>query len=259
MTALLVPSVGSEFMPSADQGELYIHLLLPEGTDLERTEGTVRNLEAVINQRYGDKISRIYSRIGPSGTTTDELDVLTDENSAVIHLVLNRESDISTAALVAGLNRELSTLPDMDARLVLQQTALQTTLGTTSAPLVVEIKGEDLDILAGLADQVAERIAAVLELTNIETSFHEGRPEINVEIDRMVAAQFSLNASDIGAQLKDVLSGRDAGQLRYQGEYSDIKLRRPEVSLGELEGLLLESSSGRRVRLDEVARLPPRY
>jgi HAE1 family hydrophobic/amphiphilic exporter-1 len=231
--------------------------LLPEGTDLERTEGTVRNLEAVINQRYGDKISRIYSRIGPSGTTTDELDVLTDENSAVIHLVLNRESDISTAALVAGLNRELSTLPNMDARLVLQQTALQTTLGTTSAPLVVEIKGEDLDILAGLADQVAERIAAIPELTNIETSFQEGRPEINVEIDRTVAAQFSLNASDIGAQLKDVLSGRDAGQLRYQGEYSDIKLRRPEVSLDELEGLLLESSSGRRVRLDEVARLIP--
>ncbi|MCP4707497.1 MAG: efflux RND transporter permease subunit, partial [Planctomycetes bacterium] len=71
------------------------------------------------------------------------------------------------------------------------------------------------------------------------------------------AAQFSLTAAMIGSQLGDVLSGRDAGQLLYQGEYSDIKLRRPEVSLTELEGILLESSSGRRVRLDEVARLVP--
>lgn len=257
VTIFLIPLVGSEFMPGADQGELYIHLLLPEGTDLTRTEGTVRNLEAVIDERYGDKISRIYSRIGPSGTTTDELDALTDENSAVLHLILNPESDISTAELVTGLNRELSTLPDTDSRLVLQQTALQATLGTTAAPLVVEIKGDDLDILSGLADQAAERMRAIPELANIETSFQEGRPEINVEIDRIVAAQFSLDAAGIGTQLSDALSGRDAGQMLYQGEYSDIKLRRPEVSLTELAGILLEAPGGRRVRLDEVARLVP--
>jgi HAE1 family hydrophobic/amphiphilic exporter-1 len=257
VTALLVPLVGSEFMPSADEGELYIHLLLPEGTSLERTAGTVRNLEAAIAQRFGGRITHIYSRIGPASTSTGEQDALTDENSAVIQLVLNRDTDVKLAEIVAGLNYELAALPDIDTRLVMQQTALQTALGTTSAPLVVEIKGEDLDVLAGLAEQVAERIQTLPELMNVETSFQEGRPEINVEIDRVVAAQFSLTAADIGSQLSDVLAGRDAGQILNQGEYSNIKLRRPEVALSELEGLLLESSSGRRVRLDEVARLLP--
>jgi len=256
-TALLVPLVGSEFMPHADQGELFVNLTLPEGTSLERTEGAVRNLETVIRERFGSDLSLIYSRVGSAGSSADVRDALADENSAVMHLVLSPESDITSVELVSGLDRELAELPDIKAHLVLQQTALQSTLGTTTAPLVVEIKGDDLESLAELADSVEGRLAGLAELTNIETSFQEGRPEINIEIDRTVATQFSLSASDIGTAIRDLLSGRNAGQMLYQGEYADIVIRRPEVSLTELAGIVLESPTGRRVRLDEVARLAP--
>jgi HAE1 family hydrophobic/amphiphilic exporter-1 len=253
-TALLIPYVGSEFIPHAEQGELFINLLLPEGTSLDRTEGAVKNLEAVIQQQFGPHISHIYSRIGPGGTSSDELESLTDENKAVIQLILNPEASISTAELIAWLDRELLNLPDIKAQLIQQQTALQTTLGTTAAPLVVEIKGKDLEVLAGLAENVKNRIAHIPELTNIETSFQEGRPEINIEIDRTVASQFSLQANTIGSQLKNLLSGSDLGQIEDKGEYINMILRTPDVSLSELGGILLESSSGKRVRLDEVAR-----
>jgi HAE1 family hydrophobic/amphiphilic exporter-1 len=255
VTALLIPYVGSEFIPHAEQGELFINLLLPEGTSLERTEGAVKNLEAVIQQQYGPHISHIYSRIGPGGTSSDEFEALTDENKAVIQLILNAETSISTAELIAWLNSELLNLPDIKAQLIQQQTALQTTLGTTAAPLVVEIKGKDLEVLAQLAENVKNRITQIPELTNIETSFQEGRPEININIDRTVASQFSLSAENIGSQLKDLLSGSDLGQIEDKGEYINMMLRTPDISLSELEGILLESPSGSRVRLDEVARL----
>ncbi len=255
--AIAVPFVGSEFMPGSDQGELSIHLTLPEGTSLDRTEGTVRNLEAVIMEQFSEAVTDIYSKVGPSETSSVEEDALTDENTAVMNLLLSPEKKESVPRIIAALDRILSELPDIDARISLQQTALQTTLGTTSAPLVVEIKGADLDILAYLADSVHNRLAQMPALTNLETSFQAGRPEINVEIDRTVAAQFSLTADQIGTQIRDLLSGRSAGELEFQGEYSDIQIRRPDVSLTELSGILLESSSGARVRLDEVARLVP--
>ncbi len=255
VTALLIPYVGSEFIPHAEQGELFINLLLPEGTSLERTEGAVKNLEAVIQQQYGPHISHIYSRVGPGGTSLDEFESLTDENKAVIQLILNPEANISTTELIAWLDRELLNLPDIKAQLIQQQTALQTTLGTTAAPIVIEIKGKDLEVLAQLAENVKNSIAHIPELTNIETSFQEGRPEINIEIDRIVASQFSLQADNIGSQLKDLLSGSDLGQIEDKGEYINMMLRTPDISLSELEGILLESSSGMRVRLDEVARL----
>ena len=252
---LILPQIGSEFIPQAEQGELYISLELPEGTDLERTEGAVRNLEAVIEQQYGDQLDYIFSKVGPAGTVLEKSSALADENNALLQLVFSPDSEISSADLTLWLNGILAELPNIDAQLVQQQTALQTTLGTSAAPLVVEIKGEELDVLARLAEDVQELLSNMEELSNIETGLQEGRPEINVEIDRLVAAQFSLTANDIGSQLTNLLSGQDVGELVDDGEIINISLSTPKVTLSELEGMLFESSTGGRIRLDEVARI----
>ncbi len=253
--ALIIPQIGSEFIPHAEQGEMFISLELPEGTDLERTHGAVKNLEAVIQQKFGDQLDFIFSKVGPAGTVLDQSSALADDNNALIQLVFDQESRFSTDEIASWLNILLSELPDIEAQLVQQQTALQTTLGTSVAPLIVEIKGEELEILALLAENVQEQLNGIQELSNIETGFQEGRPEINLEIDRTVAAQFSLTANDISSQLKNLLSGQDLGEMEDGGEFINITLSTPKVTLNALEGVLLQSSTGGRVRLDEVARL----
>ncbi len=252
ITIVVIPMVGSEFMPRADHGELFINLTMPEGTGLERTEGLVKNLEAVIGEQFAGDIEQLYSKIGPAGASSANIEALTDENNAVIHIVLSDSAKNSAVQLATAIDRILGNLPEIDAQLVLEQTALQATLGTTAAPIVVEIKGDDLDVLISLADTVKARLSGIEELANLETSFQEGRPEINLVIDRTIASQFSLTAQSIGSQLKDLLSGRDAGQLEFKGEYTDIVIKRPDVSLTDLQNVLIESSSGRRVRIDEV-------
>ncbi len=253
--ALIIPQIGSEFIPHAEQGEMFISLELPEGTDLERTHGAVKNLEAVIQQKFGDQLDFIFSKVGPAGTVLDQSSALADDNNALIQLVFHPKSRFSTDEIASWLNILLSELPDIEAQLVQQQTALQTTLGTSAAPLIVEIKGEELEILALLAENVQEQLNGIQELSNIETGFQEGRPEINLEIDRTVAAQFSLTANDISSQLKNLLSGQDIGEMEDGGEFIKITLSTPKVTLNALEGVLLQSSTGGRVRLDEVARL----
>lgn len=252
---LILPQIGSEFIPHSEQGEMFVSLELPEGTDLERTAGAVRNLEAVIEQQFGDQLDFIFSKVGPAGTVLDQSSALADENNALIQLVFSPESELPTDEITAWLNTKLSELPDIDAQLVQQQTALQTTLGTSSAPLVIEIKGEELEILALLAENVQEQLSGIPELSNIEMGFQEGRPEINLEIDRTVAAQFSLTANEIGSQLKNLLSGQDLGEMEDSGEFININLSTPKVTLNTLEDVMFESSTGGRVRLDEVARI----
>ncbi len=255
ITILAIPFVGSEFMPAADQADIYIEITLPEGTSLERTEGVIKNIETQISQNFGEYISDIFSKVGPGGASTDELDALKDENNAVIHLNLQTDSKISIGTLAGGLDEIISDIPDAETKLILQQTALQMTLGTTSAPVAIEVKGENLDELQKLCDSIIARISPIEELANIESSFQKGRPEINIEIDHTVASQFSLDASTIGTTVRDLLSGRDAGQMEYQGDYSDLVLRRADMSISELERILIETNTGQRVRLDEVARL----
>ena len=255
--ALLLPRVGSEFMPRTTSGEVTLQLTLAEGTSLERTEGAVRNLERFLTQNFAPYLDHIYARVGPAGATADIDDLLADENSALIHLLLRPESALSAAALIPPLNDQLAGLPDVEARFLMQQTALETSLGRTGDPLQIEIKGDDLETLTDLADQVAVRLRALPELEGVETSLGTGRPEIDIVIDRSAASRYQLTVQSIGDQLQTLLSGRSAGQLRTEGEYADILLRHPRLSLDELRAALLETGDGSRVRLGEVARLVP--
>ena len=261
-TAASLSRLGSEFMPRAGSGELAVELSLPDGTHLERTEGVVRNLEAFLQQNFSEHISHLYSRVGPTGTASagsgdDAEEVLADESNAVIHVLFSPDSPLSPAAVISALGEELAGLPDIEAQFALQETALEISLGRTSAPLVIEIKGKELPVLARLAVQVQERLAKMGELTNVETTAGQGRPQIDVEIDRTRAAQHSMEITAIGTQLEHLLSGREAGQMQQQGEYTDIMIRRPPLSVRELENVMLEGPEGRKVRLDEVARLVP--
>ncbi|MFH1570310.1 MAG: efflux RND transporter permease subunit [Gemmatimonadota bacterium] len=254
--AALVPVVGSEFMPRAGQGDVSVELSLPEGTSLERTAGVVRNLEAFVTERFGRRLAHVYSRVGPAGGAAGaQEEVLTGENSAALRVILAPGSGLSPEAVIAALGPELDALPEVEARFALEETALESSLGRSAAPLVVEVKGKDLEVLADLARQVQERLAGMAELTAVETSIGQGRPQVDVEVDRTRAAQYSLTAEAMGAQLQRVLSGQGVGQLQQGGEYSDIVIRRPRLSLDQLQNVMLEAGEGRRVRLDEVASL----
>jgi HAE1 family hydrophobic/amphiphilic exporter-1 len=247
--------VGSEFLPQQDQDELVVNIALPEGTGLERTEGAVRSIEAMIREAAPGPIERIFSRIGPTGTAQSAAEILEDENNAVIHVAFASASARALEEAAGKLERELAAVPDLDVQFVRRQTTLQATIGAENAPLVVEIKGKDLETLVGLADTVKAELGKLEGLKNVETSFQEGRPQIDIEIDKAQASRYSLRADTIGNQVATILAGSDLGEFEDKGEYLKIMYRNPKVPVSSLKDILLEAPSGLRVPLGEVARL----
>ena len=256
-TVLLLPTMGSEFMPRSERGELAIELQLAEGAHLGRTEGVVRNIEAFLMQNFGPHLRHLYATVGPAAISTSAPKALRDENSALMQIVFAPASSLSPAVLIKALGAELEELPDVEARFVQEESALEISLGRTTAPLLVEIKGKNLGILNELASRVEERLLTMPTLVNVETGVGTGHPQIEVQIDRLLVAQYGMNIDAIGNQLEHLLAGRTAGQLEQMGEYSDILIQRPPLSLKELDNALLEAPQGRRVRLGEVAQLVP--
>jgi HAE1 family hydrophobic/amphiphilic exporter-1 len=248
----LASRMGSEFLPQADRNDLEISLLLPEGSNLERTESAVRSLESLLEENHGESLQFIFSRVGPVGTALTESEVLAGENSAML-LIGVRPDSIDLDFLQEWLKNQLTDIPGLRAQIMRAQTALQVTLGTVEAPLVVEVRGKDMDTLKSLSDQVMAILDQQKGLTAVETSFQEGRPEVEVVIDRNSATSYGLTPYSIGAQLSSLLSGQELGEYEDEGEYINIMLRSPEPTLKELEGLLLDASGGQKLRLDDVA------
>ena len=82
IAALLIPIVGSEFVPKTDLNEFSIELKLPEGTELYRTEQTVDNIEQIVKAILKDDLKTMYSKIGPSiELSGGESSIFEDENT----------------------------------------------------------------------------------------------------------------------------------------------------------------------------------
>ncbi len=252
IAGLLIPRIGSEFMPKAQEKSFAIDLRLPEGTELYRTAATVEDLEALIQENLGSQILYMYSKIGPSvSLNTSQKQIFENENSATIKLIL-KEKGFSSQQVIDKVNAILAAIPELESQVYQEQTALQMSLGTDMAPLVVQVSGPDLNQLQRLCEQVDERLSSLSMLSNIQTSFAKGRPEVEVVIDRHRAGLLNVNIDDVIGQLQDLLLGKEAGQWDYRGELQEMTLRLPIVNLSQLSDVVINSNNV-QVRLGEIA------
>ncbi len=241
---LLIPLVGSEFMPSTDIREFSLELELPEGTQLDRTATTVKTVEQIIMDVLGDDLDVIYSQIGPSPETgSGEQAIFEDENTASIKIILNKEGEFSSNTIISSLGMVLNDIPDLEVRFLKDETALQEILGTSDAPIEIEIQGKDFQQIEQLTEEVVEVVENMDQLYNVKTSIEEGFPEIEVVIDRLRAGMYNVDVNSISNQLTDQLMGKKAGELEDEGEMKDITIKLPDISLSQLHNTLIKSGT----------------
>ena len=232
----LIPVVGSEFIPKTDLNDYSIDIKLPEGTELYRTDNIVVSIENNIRELLGNDIKTIYSIIGPTDDLGEgESSILHDENTATINITLNENHEISTEDVFLKINGILANIPDIEAQFTQIQTALELTLGTESAPVVIEIQGEDLDQIQELTEQAKEQMLTIADIFNVETSFGEGRPEIDIVLDRTRAGLNNISINQLSSQLMVQFEGTEAGQWENEGEMRDITIELPEIEVDQIE------------------------
>ncbi len=241
-TAYILPRVGSEFMPGAESAEFTVELTLQEGTSLERTAETTRKIENIIKELLGEKVDMLYSHSGLSTTTgSGTTDLFRDENTALIRVFLSAEYAKYSDSAIEMIQDKLSALQDVEISFKQEETALKTTLGSDKAPLVIEVRGEDLQVIEGLTDKVKAGLMASDNIFNISSSLDEGNPEVDIMIDRYKASYYNVSVEDIISQVQSHLSGSAAGNFEQGGELRDITVKLEEVPLNSLHNLVIKA------------------
>jgi HAE1 family hydrophobic/amphiphilic exporter-1 len=251
----LLPFIGSEFMPQTEAREFTIDLKLAEGSKLERTESTVKNIESLLTDYLGSDLDKIYSHSGPNtGLITDATSVFEGDNTAEIKVILIPKSKHTADDVISTIDKMTTDIPDLEVTFAKEETALKTVLGTEEAPVVVEIKGKEMVEIETISQKVKEKMTTIPGLFNVKSSIENGAPEVEVLIDRVRAGMYSLSISTIITQIQDQLEGKNAGQLEQGGEMSDITIKLPETQLSEIGNLTVTSGS-QVFRLSEIANI----
>ena len=251
-TVFLLPYVGTEFMPKTDEGTINVKVRMAEGTSLDRTSSTVESLENLVFDLTEDPDIVIYTHVGP-GASAQNMD-FEGENTASMKIQLSKASAVTPDYLTEVLAAYIEGVEGMEISFVQDDNSLSSMMGTEDAPLVVEIKGEELDLLSALTSQVKAAVDSIDCLYNVESSLAGGAPEIIITVDRALAGMNNINVSTIITQIQQHLAGREAGQMDYKGDMRDISIKVPGVSLSDLNNMVITSGQ-KDFRLVEIAQI----
>ena len=253
LSFLLIPLIGSEFMPQTQSREFLVNLKLAEGTKLERTESTVKNIEIILTDYLGENLDKMYSHVGPNtGFSSGQSAVFQGENTAEIKVILQENSSMTSDHVIATIDRLTAGIPNLEVTFSKDESALKSVLGADEAPVIVEIKGLEMDEIERVSVEVKEKLEGIAGLYNIQTSIEDGAPEVGLIIDRIRAGLYGLDINSVVTQLQDQLQGKNAGQLEKGGEMRDITIKLPDTPLSDI-GTMSIRSGNQVYRISEIA------
>jgi HAE1 family hydrophobic/amphiphilic exporter-1 len=257
VSAALLPVVGFEFIPRSSENQLQVDIDLPPGAPLEKTSAVLAGAEERVRQILGDGVSHIFSTVNVRSSQNLFSGDEQGEHRASLTINLASGKSASTPeAAIAALRPHLN-LPDIATTFRIRETSLQQTIGTGGAPIVVEVLGSELPALQETSNRVAEALRQIKGLQNVETSFQTGRPEINLRIDRLLAASFGLDVQQISARVKERLAGEVVSDFYAEGEDRNIRVAFTPATLAELAEMPIRAANGAFLRLRDISQLGP--
>ncbi|NLJ01512.1 MAG: efflux RND transporter permease subunit [Bacteroidales bacterium] len=249
VSILLTPLIGTEFLPRSSGKDFTLSVKLPEGTRMERTDAVMNNLEQLLYTISGDSLATVYTHVG-RGSSDNE--IFEGEHTAMMKVILSEKSTASPEQVIERFVEASSGIEGLELVFKQDDHSLGEFLGSDEAPIVVEVKGEDLQEIEYLTDDVLARMSSVEGIFNVKSSMADGAPELNVHINRTMAGIHDISVATVIQQVGQQLQGREVGKMDFRGEMRDIVIDVPDITASELGSLLIRSGS-QEFRLAEIA------
>ncbi len=252
----LIPSIGVEFMPSTDEGEVRITGEMDVGTKLDVLDEKFKTIEKIVTDEVPEIKSMVASVGGRSYRSRGS-----HSGTMRISLIPRKERIRSSDKVAADLRRKLTKIPGVAIKTRAGQGLflLRMTSGNTEK-VQIEIRGYDLETSNVLAKKIEEIVQDIDGVTDITISTYTGNPEEIITIDRQKAADMNLTISQIANMLQTVLSGTRASYFREGGDEFDIRVKIKDAELmnpDEIFDLTIVNSAGEPVVLRNVVKSIP--
>ena len=247
VSVLSVSQAGMELIPEMDEGQVSVTVSMPNGSTMEDTAAIEDRIAAIAVDTIPE-LEQIYYSTGSSTSIMSS----SSGASVTISLVDLDQRDRSSADIAQQLRRDLQDIAGCELTVSTSSTMSM----STDSDISVELTGDDYDQLAETADDLANRIGALPDAINVESSAGEQTPRVAVKINRENASRFGLNAATIGGLVRGELTGSTATTLRMNGEEYDVTVAGDEdvaTSLDALRSMQIPTMTGGTVPLSMVA------
>lgn len=245
----LYNQLGSELLPSVDEGMMYIRVELPVGTRLDITSRILADMEQTVFETAPD-VQAMFARYGLSwagggGTHTGFVWLRMKDIS---------ERQQSLKEVIKVLQAKLSSsYPDAKVRIVERPSDVARLLGSGRTERVeIDVFGFDLHRGRQLAQELAKQVQKIEGISYVRLNIDDSRPEMQIAIDRPKASALGVSVHTILQAIETSVAGTVASKYREDRDEYDIRVRLREADrqeLADLDRIFVTAPGGQKVSL----------
>lgn len=225
LSGLAASRLGSEFVPSLDEGDIALHAMRIPGTSLSQAIDMQVQLEQRIKSFA--EVETVFAKLGTAEIATDPMPPNVADNFVMLK---PRDQwpnpERSKADLIAAMQEAVEQVPGNNYEFTQPiQMRFNELISGVRSDVAVKVFGDDMEVMNDTAAKIAEVLEGITGAADVKVEQTTGLPMLSVQIDREKAARFGLNVSQIQDAVSTVVGGREAGALFEGDRRFDIQVR----------------------------------
>jgi cobalt-zinc-cadmium resistance protein CzcA len=216
VAVIAVKSLGLEFLPKLEEGNLWIRATFPQSISLEDSDAYVNRMRRLM-KKYPE-VETVVSQHGRPDDGTDATGFFNAEFFVPLKPFDTWPAGVDKEKLTQDMTSALEQqFPGVDFNFsqYIQDNVEEAASGVKGENSV-KVYGNDLEQLEKTADDIAKVLAKVPGITDLAVLRSLGQPTIRIDVDRVRAARYGLAPGDVNAVVQAAIGGQSAGDL-YEG------------------------------------------
>ncbi len=238
LCGLIATRMGSEFVPSLNEGDFAIQALRIPGTSLSQSVAMQQRLEATLKAKFSE-IDRVFARTGTAEIASDPMPPNISDGYIMLKPVSEwPEPRKSRDELLAAIQEVVGKVPGNNYEFSQPiQLRFNELISGVRSDVAVKIFGDDMDVLNKTGEEISSMLQKIPGASEVKVEQTTGLPMLTVNIDRQKASRYGLNVADIQDAVATAIGGREAGTLFEGDRRFDILVRLPESLRNDLESM----------------------
>jgi cobalt-zinc-cadmium resistance protein CzcA len=237
LSGLLASRMGSEFVPSLNEGDIALHAMRIPGTSLSQALQMQIELEHVI--RTFSEVDKVFGKLGTAEIATDPM----PPNVADTFIMLKPQAQWpdpkrSKDDLVAAIQEAVEKVPGNNYEFTQPiQMRFNELISGVRSDVAIKVFGDDMNIMNRTGEQIARVLEKIPGAADVKLEQTTGLPMLSININREKAARLGLNISDVQDVISAAIGGKESGTL-FQGDRRfDIVVRLPENVRSDIDAI----------------------
>ncbi|MEG0463279.1 CusA/CzcA family heavy metal efflux RND transporter [Bacteroides sp.] len=248
---------GTEFIPSMNEGAIYVRATLPNSVNLDESVRITKEMKRKLQQF--EEVDFILTQTGRPNDGTDATGFFNIELHTELKPKQEWKRKISKDDLIKQIQDSLSVYPGIVLAFSqpIQDNVEEYVAGVKCA-LVVKIFGSDLKQLEEMADQTAQVIGGVRGVEDVNVFRSIGVPELQIKLDESRMANYAVSMADAQAVVEMAIGGKAATTFYENERMFDVRVRfenKFRDNEDKIGNILIPTMDGKQVPLKEIADL----